>query len=123
MTRVNLVEPSTLSTPHLTAEYREIPRIVNFVRKSLEKKNIFAILSEVPDYYCLGTGHVKFFTDKLGFIKKRHDLLKLEGSRRGYKYNSITIDLQGIPEKLCKDYEPTQEEILININRIKERTK
>lgn len=89
----------------------------------MEKKNVFTILSEVPDYYCLGTGHVKFFTDKLGFIKKRHDLLKLEGARRGYKYNSITIDLHGIPERLCKDYEPTQEEILINIHRIKERTK
>jgi deoxyribonuclease (pyrimidine dimer) len=121
MTRVNVVDPSELSRQHLIAEYREIPRIVSYTRKLLEKYNSFQILEQVPSIYRLGEGHVKFFSNKLLFIKNRHDLLKLEGIKRGYDLSSITIDIDKIPVGLCKDYQPTQEAIEINRNRIKER--
>jgi len=82
VTRVNLISPICLYDQHLIAEYREIPRIPNAVRKLLETKGSFDILQTLPDSYVLGKGHVKFFYDKLQFIKNRHDSLKGEGKRR-----------------------------------------
>lgn len=71
MTRINLVDPSELSTKHLVAEYREIVRVFDLARKSqyeMHKK-------KQPSAYTLGTGHVLFFYDKLKFISERYDSL------------------------------------------------
>lgn len=38
MTRVNVIPVEELHDKHLIAEYREIPRIVNLVRKNWKRK-------------------------------------------------------------------------------------
>lgn len=121
MTRVNLIPPFCLYDQHLIAEYREISRIPNLVRKNLQTKNVFEIENTVPDSYVLGSGHVNFFKNKLGFIKKRHDSLREEGKRRGLNLNSIEINLDGIPDRLKGEYTPCLNSIEISRNRIKEK--
>lgn len=123
MTRVNVIPVEELHDKHLIAEYREIPRIVNLVRKNLEKKNIFDMLKEIPDSYRLGTGHVNFFKNKLHYIKDRHELLKIEGKKRGFNLTSININLEGIPDCLCKNFKPDNDSIFLNRKRIEERLK
>lgn len=121
MTRVNLIPPVCLYDQHLLAEWREIPRIPNAVRKMLQTKGSFEILKDLPIDYTLGTGHVKFFYDKLEFIKNRHDALKEEGFKRGLKLDSITINLEDIPNIFKKDFVPSRNNIILNLSRIEEK--
>jgi len=120
MTRINLIDPSELSTKHLVAEYREIVRVFALARSSqyeMHKK-------KQPTEYTLGTGHVLFFYDKLGFITIRYDALCAEMLSRGFTCNRVPKeDLHsGIGKHMFFDYVPTQKAIDINKQRIKERS-
>lgn len=114
MTRVNLVPVEDLADQHLIAEYREISRMPQFLKRSMNAKKPMSI----PEAYILGTGHVSFFYDKLGFIVDRHEMIKQEGVRRGFNLSSITMSLNDIPLRFCNGYEPTLSAILLNKNRI-----
>lgn len=124
MTRINLVHPSTLSGPHLCAEYRELPRVFALAHKaSLSPK---PWTHKQPARYTMGTGHVLFLYDKLGFLAKRHKALVQEMLSRGYK-PTLTECLRkqwegSIPKGYWKDYEPDGEAVAINQQRIDERT-
>lgn len=120
MTRINVVDPSELSYKHLAAEKHEITRVFGYARKAqyeMHKKKI-------PSAYTLGTGHVLFFYDKLGFITKRYDALCKEMTRRGYNCNQIPEKdlLEGIEKFMQWGYTPTAEAIEINRARILERS-
>jgi deoxyribonuclease (pyrimidine dimer) len=78
MVRVNIINPRFLTDQHLIAEYNELLMLVAYIRKFPKKEGI-------PLRYCLGKGHMKFFKDKLGYLKKRHELLKKEMKIRGFK--------------------------------------
>ena len=67
MTRINVgVKPSELTGKHLLAEHREIKRIPNCIKKGRYK------MTGIPNKFKLGTGHVKFFYNKLLFLKNRY---------------------------------------------------
>ncbi|MBN1157597.1 endonuclease, partial [Candidatus Woesearchaeota archaeon] len=78
MVRINLVEPKKLTDQHLVAEYNEILMLIGHVRKHPEIK-------AMPKEYILGKGHILFFKNKLVYLKKRHELIKNEMLRRGFK--------------------------------------
>lgn len=127
MTRVNLVDPEDLHNKHLIAEIHEVTRIFGLVRKAQERginKYNFKEKTKAPDRYVLGTGHVKFFFDKLLFVARRYESLCDEAISRGYKINKINRNdlLQGVDTWWQKDYIPTQEAIALNKQRIAERT-
>ncbi len=124
MTRINVVPPSELSRQHLVAEYREITRLPGNLQTSLTRKSKPFDLSEIPPEYTLGKGHVKFFYDKMLFLKKRFESLVYEMLHRGYepKHTDSTIFVID-NETFYNDYEPTEQAIEINRQRIKERTK
>lgn len=122
MTRINLVPPSELSRQHLIAEYRELPRIFGLVRKAIER-------GEKPDdkrnpkAYTLGTGHCRFFYNKLHFIQMRQYAVISEMVKRGYDPKYRTVDfLNDIRDPWKKKYIPTEEALAINRARIKERS-
>ena len=70
MTRINVgIPPAELINQHLIAEHREIKRIPNCIAKG--KYN----MDGIPDKFKLGTGHVKFFYNKL--FKKYSRYLEL----------------------------------------------
>lgn len=115
LTRINVVDPEELTDEHLRAEYREITRIPNHIIKVNYKPN----LTNIPDIYTLGTGHVRFFYDKMRFIEKRFMLLHLEMKRRKFK-NSKTWNYN-FPDHLNNDYSLTEKDKELNRKRLKER--
>jgi deoxyribonuclease (pyrimidine dimer) len=85
MTRINAnVDPKNLTRVHLVAELREITMVPAALKRSLRTKNPDAILKSIPKKFTMGTGHVKFFYDKIWFLQKRFNALCDEMEARGY---------------------------------------
>lgn len=134
MTRINLVPPSELCDQHLLAEHRELTRIPNTVyRRSLA--DTLDLTGQADRVYTVrtnrhpegGRGHVKFFYDKMQFLFNRYMELTRHCGRRGFSVRNwwspeILPYLSESNIGLCNDYEPTEEAILLNIERIIERT-
>ena len=119
MTRINLVDPALLSDKHLGAEYRELPRVFALVRAAAERGEKPGDGS--PERFTLGTGHVRFFYPRLGFLVQRHALLVQECARRGRKVSYPAPPLAGIPGEWFGGYEPTDADMRLSLNRIEER--
>lgn len=116
MTRINCGIPvEELTNKHLMAEHREIKRIPNCVAKGRYN------LKEQPSVFTLGKGHVKFFYDKLGYLKKRYELLYAECVKRNFKVQYYGDAWNNIPIHLMKDYLPTQADKALIRQRIKEK--
>jgi deoxyribonuclease (pyrimidine dimer) len=80
MTRINFgILAKDLTDQHLLAEFRELPRIPRKVKRCiLEDKPI-----NVNDGdFCLGSGHVRWFYDKLGYLRYRYNDLAAECKKR-----------------------------------------
>lgn len=115
MTRINLVPPQELCDQHLLAEHRELTRIPNAVAKGK-----FSLKGQPSDYK-LGEGHVRFFFNKLGFLKKRYDLLHAECKARGFNVQYFWQNELPTDPNLWLDYEPTEQALKANRERIAER--
>jgi deoxyribonuclease (pyrimidine dimer) len=122
MTRINVVPPQELTVKHLVAEYKEITRLPNNLKKSLSRKGKPFQMTEIPSQYTLGKGHVKFFYDKMAFLQNRFESLVKEMLNRGYspKYTDSSIF---VPDNkmFYNGYQPTDEAIRLNRERIQER--
>jgi hypothetical protein len=99
----------------LIAEHREIKRIPNVIRSGRYS------MKDQPNEFTLGTGHVKFFYDKLEFLRKRYVSLYQECINRGFNVANYIDAWSGIPEYLMNDYSPTERDTKIVQNRINER--
>ena len=122
MTRINCVPVEELSREHLVAEYRELPRAFRLVRKAIlrgerpdDRRN--------PPTYRLGTGHVRFFYPRLGYLARRQADLVGEMRRRGYRpaHDDPASLLNGIPEGWRGDWEPDAAALSASRDRIRER--
>jgi len=113
MVRINLVKPQNLSDQHLIAEYNEILMLLGYVKKHPQR-------CEFQKEYCLGKGHILFFKDKLLYLKKRHELLKEEMRKRGFKTRK-SIDISEFPKSMRKDYSPDRKAISIIKKRLAEK--
>ncbi len=118
MTRINCgIKPEELTREHLIAEHREIKRIPNCVSKGRYN------LKGQPKQFTLGQGHVKFFYDKLGYLKERYDALYRESIKRGYNVTYYGDAWNNIPQHLMGGYSPTDRDRVIVLERIEERLK
>ena len=116
MTRINVgVLPSELPDKLLLAEHREIKRIPNVV-----KSGRFSLANQ-PTSFTLGTGHVKFFYDKLAFLKARYVQLYNECVLRTFNVRDYSSAWDGISDEFMGDYAPTQQDRELIIERIHER--
>jgi deoxyribonuclease (pyrimidine dimer) len=116
MTRINVGIPvKELTTKHLIAEHREIKRIPNSIKSGK------AVLRGIPEKFTLGTGHVKFFYNKLGYLFRRYELLYDECIARGYQVQYYGDAWSGIDQKLMGDFEPTEDDVKLIKQRIYER--
>lgn len=117
MTRINCgIPPAELSNKHLIAEHREIKRIPNKISSGK-----FSLVG-VPEKFKLGKGHVKFFYNKLLFLKKRYNSIYQECKKRGFNVTYFGSAWDNIPKKFLNDYHPTKKDVLLIKKRIKERT-
>lgn len=122
MTRINVVLPSRLSDKHLGAEYRELPRVFDLVRRAAARGERPSDPRN-PLEYKLGQGHVRFFYPRLGFIWARYRALCRECLARGRRVNyGNPEDLRhDIPQEWFGQWTPTPEAIRLNEARILER--
>jgi len=116
MTRINCgISPEELEDRHLLAEHREIKRIPNCIKSG--RYNLIGI----PDSFRLGTGHVKFFYNKLKYLHTRYAEIYNECKLRGFNVTNYNSAFQGIPEDLYNDYVPTQIDRSILLTRLLEK--
>ena len=116
MTRINVgMMPCELTRQHLIAEHREIKRIPNCIKKGRYN------LNGIPDTFTLGTGHVKFFYNKLQYLHKRYSALYNECIKRGYNVTDYSDAFDGLPMELYNDYTETNTDRDIIQQRIKEK--
>jgi hypothetical protein len=116
MTRINVgIPPAELTDKHLLAEHREIKRIPNCIAKG--KYN----MDGIPNRFKLGTGHVKFFYNKLYYLFKRYEELYNECKKRGFNVQCYIDAWKNVPEELMNNYQPTKEDRKIVQERIKEK--
>lgn len=124
MTRINLIDPQHLTTRHLVAEYKEITQFLHLVKRRVD---INHPMDDLPEEYCLNTGHCKFFYDKGAYIYNRYTILKTEMERRElsvnldkYQYNLARIR-EAYSDSLFNDYSPSTRDYGVVISRISQR--
>ena len=114
MTRINLVPVDELSDQHLLAEYRELPRMAAFARKTVKKQ------SDIPVTFTLNKGHMTFFLDKAEFLEDRHADIVEECLKRGINIkNTEPFKMERRFKQI--DWKPTFEEEEISRERIHEK--
>ena len=116
MTRINVAIPvEELTNKHLIAEHREIKRIPNMVSSGRAK------IVDIPKEFTLGKGHVKFFYNKLGYLKERYEQIYNECKRREFKVTYYGSAWSNVPKHLMNNYLPTKRDEEIIRQRIKEK--
>lgn len=116
MSRINCgIPPEELTNKHLIAEHREIKRIPNCISKGRYS------LKNQPVKFTLGTGHVKFFYDKLKYLKIRYEELYKECKCRNFNVTYFGDAWNNLPEELMNDYIPNEIDKQIVRKRIFER--
>jgi len=119
MTRINLVPVEELCDQHLLAEHRELKRIPNCLIKGILRYDYV----DRPAAFTLGKGHVKFFTNKLGWLWRRYNQLHAECLRRrfdvSYQFRNMELEFNGF--KLNDTWEPTDADIAISRARIQSK--
>ena len=116
MTRINVgIPPCKLADRHLLAEHREIKRIPNVIKKGKAK------LSGIPDHFTLGTGHVKFFYNKLNYLHLRYIDLRDECIARGFDITDYEDAFRGLPKELYGNWQPAEHDVNLIKERIAER--
>jgi deoxyribonuclease (pyrimidine dimer) len=116
MTRINVaVRPIELTDKHLIAEHREIKRIPNCIKKGRYN------LDGMPDKFTLGTGHVKFFYNKLEYLHYRYLELYDECIKRGFNVTDYSECFDDLPADLYNWYDEQPNDRTIILQRINER--
>ena len=116
MTRINTgIEAKELPNKLLLAELREIKRIPNVIKSGRYN------MSGQPEEFTLGTGHVKFFYDKLEYLLERYNNLRWEALYRGFNVSDWSEAWNGVPAELMNNYQETQRDRDILIERIEEK--
>jgi hypothetical protein len=116
MTRINAsIQPFELSNSMLFSEYREAKRIPNMIKSGK------ALLTGIPKEFKLSTNHVKFFYDKILYLKRRSDALYIECLKRGINATDYSDCYKDIPSHLFNDWKETDESRFLLKERINKR--
>lgn len=102
------------------AEYRELPRVFGYARK-LQEKGTYP--SDIPAKFTFGHGHIKFFVNKLNFVRNRYHSLVDELKARGFNINYACSEnlTEGLDKTWFGDYTPSEDEIQLSQDRINEK--
>jgi len=113
MTRINSGIPTAeLVDMHLLAEHREIKRIPNCIKSGRYS------LENMPSTFRMGTGHVKFFYDKLQYLHNRYLDIYAECVSRGFNVTDYSECFDDLPAELYNDYTPTDTDRMLIRERI-----
>lgn len=123
MTRINCVPVEELCDEHLRAEYRELVRVPKLAAR------LSSLPQDLPEQYTVrtedkpegGKGHVRFFFNKMIWLRKRHAQLEAEMVRRGFKTNMSWPQELVLPQDSLNDWNPDGRAMSMNRKRIQER--
>lgn len=76
------------------------------------------MVSKPGSKYVMGEGHVRFFYDKILYLKKRYAELLEETQARGFHATDEWPHHLVFPAWLNNDYEPDMDAILLNLTRL-----
>ncbi|MFO8016810.1 MAG: pyrimidine dimer DNA glycosylase/endonuclease V [Candidatus Woesearchaeota archaeon] len=113
MVRINLIRPGLLSDQHLIAEYAEILMLMEYIRR-------YPSDDDIPERFCLGKGHMKFFKNKAAYLRKRHERIRKEMRRRGFR-TGRAVSFKGMNRRLINDWKPSAKDMVVIKKRIAER--
>lgn len=118
MTRINVNIPvKKLTDEHLLAEHREIANLPYFLSVSLRSNKPL----EIPEKFTLGTGHVKFFMNKMRFALDRYKALHRECLDRGFNVQYKGYKWDSVPDEYMGRYFPKTRDAELIRERIRER--
>jgi hypothetical protein len=122
VTRINAVPVAALHRVHLVAEYRENPRVFGLVWAA-QRRGLTPDTVRSPPLYVLGTGHVKFFYSRLGFVLARQHQLVAEMRARLYAVNHGDPDSLrvGLDDHWFGEWEPDETAIALSRSRLEQR--
>ena len=80
-------------------------------------------MSNIPEKFKLGTDHVKFFYNKLLYLKPRYQTLYDECILRSYNVQNYIEAWDNIPDEFMSDYKPSMGDRELLLEWIRERTK
>lgn len=116
MTRINTgIRANELPDKLLLAELREIKRIPNVIAKGNYR------MENIPERFTLGTGHVKFFYNKLEYLLERYNELRDEAINRGFNVSDFNDAWSNVPSRLMNGYQETERDRSLLIERIHEK--
>lgn len=108
MTRVNAhIPPYVLSDQHLMAEHREIVRLA----KQSHTYWTWSKREPLPESFRMGTGHVRYFFDKIDYIADRYTLLYEECLARGFNVQDYSEAFANPHPNAVGNYKPNAETI------------
>lgn len=120
--RCNIINPLFLTDQHLIAERRELRMIPPLFEKRLKKLGLTKTISNIPEEYCLGAGHMLFWMNKCGYLENRYDLLTREMVNRGFKPDfSLKFEMSYEMRIASLDWEPSDRDIQIIYARLREK--
>ena len=89
---------------------------------SINRKSKPFDITEIPNKYTLGKGHVKFFYNKFKFLYERHLKLTNELKIRGFNLNFGVFDgFRFVGDVWYNDWTPSKEDLILNRQRLKIR--
>jgi hypothetical protein len=92
-------------------------RLPSYLQKSKNKGGPI----EIPLFYKMSAGHVKFFYNKGLYLQRRHRDLRAEMERRGMKANLRLGMAMFNHYGMMGDWEPAEDAMRVNIERLCER--
>ena len=78
-------------------------------------------MNGMPDKFKLGTGHVKFFYNKLFYLFTRYLELYVECRKRGFNVQDYRNAWKNVPKELMGNYIPTENDRKLVQKRINEK--
>jgi len=101
------VDPKLLTDQWLIAEQVELLMIPGMLERFGWKIN-----NPIPEHFVLGKGHMTFWFNKLDYLSRRHDEVKKEVNRRGFKVTCRYIAVPSVVWDSCVKYNPSMSDSL-----------
>ena len=93
-----------------------MPMVVGSLRA-----NGWKIKSEPLKVFNLGTGHLNWFKSRLHYLWSRHQEVKIEMVKRGFKCDALSIEKDKCPSEFWNNWEPTIEDSMKLRGRLEEK--
>jgi len=83
--------------------------------------NGWKIKSEPLEVFNLGIGYLNWFKSRLYYLQSRHQEVKIEMAKRGFKCDVLSIEKDTCPPEFWNDWKPIMEDSMKLRGRLEEK--